>query len=306
MARAIRTPLVSIALCTYNGEKYLKEQISSIINQKYRNLEIIICDDFSSDGTIDILKKFTEADARIRLHINSENIGFNKNFKKCISLCNGELIAPCDQDDIWRPEKIQILVDSIGDKDLTYCDSAVIDKTGNPLNCRISTFRRMYQGKNPLAFLLTNCISGHAMMVRKSLLSSIEIPEGLYYDWWIAIAACSRKGLAYVDEPLVMFRRHSAASSGIASKNFDESISASDFINEKKNILSWIVRLNGRSSHDAKRMLEYLASKEKINSKIVLAITFTKNIWAILYIHSKNPIGLIKKTRKFVFSRNLD
>ena len=300
MAAQIRTPLVSIALCTYNGKKYLEEQILSIINQKYRNLEIIICDDFSSDGTIDILKKFTEADARVRLHINSENIGFNKNFKKCISLCNSELIAPCDQDDIWYPEKIQILVDSIGDKDLTYCDSALIDETGKSLNCRISTLRRMYRGKNPLAFLLTNCISGHAMLVRKSLLSSIEIPEGLYYDWWIAIAACSRNGISYIDKPLVMFRRHSAASSGIASKNFDGSVPVSDFMNEKKNILSWIKQLNGRSSHDAKRILESLESKEKIKSKLVLIAFFAKNISAIFYIHSKRPISLMKKIQKFI------
>lgn len=303
MTAQIRTPLVSIALCTYNGESYINQQIESLLAQTYPNFEIIIVDDNSTDGTLAACEFYKNKDGRIRLLKNEVNIGFNKNFKTAISACTGEFVAPCDQDDIWHPDKIKKLIESIGDQDLSYSDSELIDESGNPLNCRISTLRRMYQGKNPLAFLLTNCISGHAMLARKSLLLSIEIPDELYYDWWIAIAACSRNGIAYVDEPLVMFRRHSAASSGIASKNFDGSVSVSDFLNEKKSILSWIVQLNGRSSHDAKRMLESLSDKEKIKSKLILAATFTKNIWAIFYIHSKNPVGLMKKTHKLIFKR---
>src|SRR5258708_3925751 len=103
--------LVSIALCTYNGEAYLKEQLDSLIDQTYPNCEIIIVDDCSKDGTVDILKQYANEYTQIKLYINTENLGYTKNFEKAIVLCNGEYIALCDQDDIWDKNKISIMID---------------------------------------------------------------------------------------------------------------------------------------------------------------------------------------------------
>ena len=112
--------LVSIALCTYNGEAYLKEQLDSLIDQTYPNCEIIIVDDCSKDGTVDILKQYANEYPQIKLYINSENLGYTKNFEKAINLCNGEYIALCDQDDIWDKNKISIMIHRIGDNILIY------------------------------------------------------------------------------------------------------------------------------------------------------------------------------------------
>ena len=79
-------PLVSIALCTYNGERYLARQLDTLIEQDYPNLEIIITDDVSSDGTLEILKQYREKDSRIQFHQNAENLGFIKNFEFYISM----------------------------------------------------------------------------------------------------------------------------------------------------------------------------------------------------------------------------
>ena len=103
-------PLVSVVLCTYNGEKFLYPQIDSIIAQTYPNLEIIIVDDASSDNTPFILEEYSRKDSRVKYHINSANIGYNKNFEKAFSLASADYIAISDQDDIWESNKIELMM----------------------------------------------------------------------------------------------------------------------------------------------------------------------------------------------------
>ncbi len=111
-------PLVSIAMTTYNGEKYLSAQLDSILNQTYKNLEIIICDDCSTDDTRQILTNYSKKDSRIKLFFNDKNLGYSKNFQKAISLCTGNFISLSDQDDIWIPEKISLGINNIQNYDL--------------------------------------------------------------------------------------------------------------------------------------------------------------------------------------------
>jgi glycosyltransferase involved in cell wall biosynthesis len=99
--------LVSILLATYNGSGFLRDQLDSILKQSHSNLEIIICDDASTDSTWEILMSYAEADERIRLFRNHDNIGYNKNFASMVSKASGEYIAFSDQDDIWHVEKIK-------------------------------------------------------------------------------------------------------------------------------------------------------------------------------------------------------
>src|ERR1700754_726282 len=115
--------LVSIALCTYNGEKYISQQLDSILRQTHRNLEIIIVDDCSADNTFNIVKRYSILDSRIKCFRNEVNIGFNKNFEKAIKLATGDYIAISDQDDIWLPGKVELLLNNIGDNWLIFSNS---------------------------------------------------------------------------------------------------------------------------------------------------------------------------------------
>jgi len=99
--------LVSIALATYNGERFLKEQIESLLNQTYKNIEIVISDDKSTDKTLEILNYYLQKDERIKFSINQNPSGFQKNFEKAIEQCCGEIIFLCDQDDVWYENKIE-------------------------------------------------------------------------------------------------------------------------------------------------------------------------------------------------------
>ena len=106
-------PLVSIALCTYNGAGFLAKQLDSLLSQSYETIEVIAVDDCSTDSTWDILQAYARKDNRLQTHKNDYNIGHTRNFEKAIALCKGDYIALSDQDDIWVGDKIKILMEDL-------------------------------------------------------------------------------------------------------------------------------------------------------------------------------------------------
>ena len=201
-------PLVSIALCTFNGEKYLAEQLDTLITQTYPNIEIIVVDDCSTDSTLKILKEY-ESRNLIRLYQNEKNIGFSKNFENAIQLCKGEFIALSDQDDIWEKNKIKLLLDNIGDSILIYHDSELINSTGQSLNKRMSDVNNFVKGTNNKAFIFRNCIAGHMIFFRKKLTSFIfPVPDIFFHDWWMVYAATTIDRITFVPNVLVKYRQH--------------------------------------------------------------------------------------------------
>ena len=104
--------MISIALPTYNGEKYIREQLDSIYNQTLVPDEVVVVDDCSTDNTVNILEEYSQRYG-LKYFVNDSNIGYNKNFEKAIRLCAGDYIALSDQDDVWFPTKIQVSYDAI-------------------------------------------------------------------------------------------------------------------------------------------------------------------------------------------------
>lgn len=213
-------PLVSVALCVYNGERYLREQLDSILAQEGVRLEIVAVDDCSSDGSLALLREYAARDPRIRVVANEANLGHLCSFDKCMALCSAPLIAPADQDDVWEPSKLRRLHAALGDADLAYCDSAYIDGEGRPLGRSISDdLGVMHAGRDPLRYVFQNTVSGHALLVRREVFDAARpFPDLLYHDWWLAMCAASRNGVVYVDAPLVRFRRHGEAYSPLGKK----------------------------------------------------------------------------------------
>lgn len=204
--------MVSIALCTFNGERFLKEQIDSILAQTYSDFELIICDDGSTDRTIDIISTYKELDSRITLYKNETNLGFVKNFEKAISLCSGDYIALADQDDIWKANKIEILVENIHDNLLIYTDAILVDVDSKTLGKNlIRPKKNLIKGANRnRAFLLTNCVSGNTLMFSSNLVEHIlPIPDTVsFHDIWIAFVASTEGAITYVEDALTYYRRY--------------------------------------------------------------------------------------------------
>jgi glycosyltransferase involved in cell wall biosynthesis len=211
--------LVSVVMCTYNGSRFVAEQIASICNQTYKNLQIIIVDDASADPTYEIVKQYAGKDERIRSYRNDNNLGFNLNFNKACRLATGDFIAIADQDDIWELTKIEkLLAKMVEDPDtlLVHCISARFEKFGK-FHLKSHKLVNYLAGHDPRNFFLSNYISGHNMLIRKELLErSLPFPGNVYYDWWLAaVASCNGK-IEPVPEILVWHRVHDSNATGAA------------------------------------------------------------------------------------------
>jgi len=204
---------VSVVMATYNGEKYIADQIQSIIDQTEKNIELIIQDDASSDKTVEIIRSF-EKSMKISLQINKKRIGFVSNFEKGIARATGRYIALSDQDDIWVENKIENLINEIGSADLIHSNCELIDDAGNILFSKWKKAALIRNAGSELLF--ENDITGCTILFKKELLSIIlPFPLGLsYHDWWIAMCAASRKGIKYVDQALVKYRQHNNQEAG--------------------------------------------------------------------------------------------
>lgn len=203
-----KNPLVSIALCTYNGSVFLREQLDSILNQTYTNLEIIISDDASKDDTLSLLGSY--ADSRIKILDNKTNIGLELNFFRAIEACTGAYISVADQDDIWLPEKIEELLALMPGHTLVYADSAFVDAAGRPDGRKLSDLRRMYSGGDNRVFSLCfiTCLYGHALMFDASLKGALSSHPHICHDGWIAFIASTYGRIHYYDKVLVLYRQH--------------------------------------------------------------------------------------------------
>jgi len=209
MHDAANNPIVSIVLATFNGERYLKEQLDSVFQQTYCNLEIIAVDDSSSDNTVSILREYALSHCNLKVYVNDKNIGHIKTFEKGITLSTGDFIALCDQDDIWDKQKIELLMQKINDYGMVFCDSAFIDEAGKSLNKKISDIKNLSTYNNCIPFIMENCISGHAALMKREIaIAAIPFPKDIIHDWWLAFVASTKGAVYFVDQPLVKYRQH--------------------------------------------------------------------------------------------------
>jgi len=211
--------LVSVVMCTYNGGRFLAEQLESICAQTYDKLQIIIVDDASADNSYEIIKHYADKDKRIQPYRNNNNLGFNLNFNKACRLATGDFIAIADQDDIWELTKIEKLLAKISEYPgtlLVHCISARFEKFGK-FHLKSHKLVNYLAGKDVRNFFLSNYISGHNILLRRSLLEkSLPFPGNVYYDWWLAaVASCNGK-IAVVPEILVWHRMHDSNATGAA------------------------------------------------------------------------------------------
>ncbi len=207
--------MISIAMATYNGEKFLLEQVESILNQSYKDFELIVCDDCSKDNTLSLLNEFQKKDSRIHVFENETNLGFKKNFEKAVGLCKGDFIAFCDQDDIWTQNHLSVLVENINGKDLICGKAELVDTNGNSLGVSTSECfipHAPSEDKDEVfeQLLYSNFVQGTACMISRNLVQYIfPIPDCVrFHDWWAASISCLHNGLCYVDEVVLKYRQH--------------------------------------------------------------------------------------------------
>jgi glycosyltransferase involved in cell wall biosynthesis len=225
---------ISVALCTYNGEKYLQHQLESIKNQTHGIHELVVCDDGSNDQTISILEDFkSHVDFTVEIHVNATNIGSSKNFEKCIQLCTGDIIFLCDQDDWWYEEKVETQMKFFKahpEIDAVFSNAIMVDQkgipTGNTSFDQIEFYPEM-QTKWNLGYsfemlLKGYVVTGATLAIRKKICVEVFpvpaiIPE-LIHDGWISLYLSRKQKIGFISDPLIQYREHSSQQVGLKGK----------------------------------------------------------------------------------------
>ncbi len=238
------TVKISVLLATFNGAKHVHSQLQSITDQTRPPDELVICDDGSTDTTLEIVREFAAHQKfPVHVHLNEANKGYRRNFLDGFSMCSGDYVALCDQDDVWLPEKIASLaarVKSGANPSLIFSDCRLVDEHLNDLGIGglarrgISELEReSISGGNLIYILLSRpCITGMTMFCnRQRVLDNIPAMPEISHDFAISLGFALGGDYAFVDQPLVKYRQHSNNALGMSSrKQRKPSLFRSDFV----------------------------------------------------------------------------
>lgn len=197
-------------MTTYNGDRFLKEQVYSILNQIRPEDELIISDDSSIDGTVEILKGIM--DSRVKLLLNNTFRDPIMNFQNCLKQASGEFIFLADQDDVWLSSKYVQMINLLKDYDVVISDSIIVDEDLKVLES--SFFKFFGSGKGIFKNVIKSSYYGSCMAFRKSLLDrSLPFPntKEIGHDLWIGLVGEMTGKVFFYDEPLILYRRHALA-----------------------------------------------------------------------------------------------
>jgi glycosyltransferase involved in cell wall biosynthesis len=264
----------SVAMCTYNGARYVQEQFDSIAAQTRPPDELIVCDDVSQDETVKIAQSFARTSSfPVRVKVNETTLGSTRNFDQALSLCEGDLIAFSDQDDVWMPQKLrEIEKRLLNGAALAFTNGDIVDSSLRSLGRSVWQAVRFgpkeqAQFANGAAFevlLDHNVVSGCAMAFRAEFKALVRpIPDGLrhdgvpvLHDWWTAILIAAVSELSVIDEQLVKYRQHERQQLGVrplanATEQASVFASRSNSLQAELIYLSAIrERLSGRSEFE--------------------------------------------------------
>lgn len=279
---------IDVLLATYNGEKYLKEQIDSILNQTYKNIHLIISDDNSKDSTRAILEQYQKQDSRITIYLQEQNLGYIKNFEFLLKKVESNYYMLSDQDDVWLSEKIEKSIQTLKNQnaDLVFGDLEVVDEnlqTIYPsfgdfmlLNRKIKKYINSYKVN-----YLYNCVTGCTILSKKEYIKDIlPIPHDSKYvphDYWMGIMVALKGKLAYMPEKYIKYRQH--GNNQIGTDKISHKFKKLDqvrelFINVKLGIFGAYVENNSRFPEEIQKLnlqaLEYfkmVQNKKNFNFK---------------------------------------
>ncbi len=212
---------ISVAMCTFNGAKYVEDQLQSIAQQHRLPDELVVCDDRSSDETVSIVRQFAKnAPFDVSIVVNDKNLRSTKNFEKAIGLCKGDIIALADQDDIWYPEKLKVLEESFaGDKTIgaVFSDADIVNENLDLLGYRLWEVIEFDEAEKKLAadyglfhvLLKRNVVTGATMAFRREYFPRMAPIPGIWvHDGWAALIISALAKVVAIDKPLIMYRQH--------------------------------------------------------------------------------------------------
>lgn len=276
---------IDILLATYNGEKYLEEQLDSIIKQTYSNFRLIISDDCSTDNTKNILQEYEKKDDRIIVYYQKENLGFIENFEFLLTKVESKYYALSDQDDIWFENKIEKEIEVLEkeDADLVFCDLEVVDENKQTMQKSfiesMNLKSKIKKAKDNKIAYLYNTVTGCTIVAKNKFMDIIfPIPnetKHLLHDHWIALMISIYGKVSLIDKPYIYYRQHSQNQIGVEKvsykmEKFDDVRNL--FLKVKLELFSTYVKNNNRFPKDvqeenmqALKYFEMVKNKDNFN-----------------------------------------
>lgn len=266
---------LSIALCTYNGAPFLREQLESFTTQTRPPDELIVCDDRSSDDTVKMVEAFASvASFPVSVHVNPTNLGIRGNFEAALRRCTGDVIFLADQDDIWLPGKLARF-EEIFERDATvglvFCDADVMATDGAKLGythwdvCHVDPRKRdmLRRGEAFDAFLRHPWAASATMAIRRELLEAVlPLSEHWMHDAWISLVAASVSKVVAIEEPLNLYRQHATQAIGGRAKSrwerYRENVGdkTGEYEREVRRFTDLRARVSGRAPSERARTIE--------------------------------------------------
>lgn len=226
---------VSVALCTFNSSRYLREQLRSIADQSRLPDELVVADDGSTDETLDIIEEFASVVGfPVRVLEPGGHLGVARNFERAILATTGQIIVLSDHDDAWLPDRIEVSVAALSAGVLAvHGDADIIDDAGTQTGDQLMDLlmptpderRAMGSGALFPALLKRNLATGATMALRRELFDACRpFPAAWVHDEWLAISAAVADGLRFVDRPLIRYRLHGGNVIGASKPTFGHNI----------------------------------------------------------------------------------
>jgi glycosyltransferase involved in cell wall biosynthesis len=271
-AQDSKSPLVSVVLIVRNGGNYLSPQIDSILAQTYTNLELLICDDCSTDQTPQLAQDYMRRDPRVRYVRNEVNLHVSLTFDRQCHLCRGEFIAPSDADDVWLPQKIEKQVAYLmahPETQMVFTDDMVVNED---LSMKLGSFQKKIGNPSRGGRLLItdqlkrNFVPFHVSCFRSTVLPKLlPMPKQsvITYDGWAAFVCLLNGPIGYIDECLVLYRQHQSNMVGAGTrdnayyiKRVNDAAVLREYINSKSSQMPIYERLLAMEpGKDARRAL---------------------------------------------------
>ena len=199
--------MISVCIATYNGERFIREQIDSILRQLSSDDEIIVSDDGSTDDTISIINSID--DKRIRIIEGPRKHSPTLNFERAMKEAKGDYIFLADQDDVWKPNKVEVCIKWLQNYDCVVSDAEVTDSNLNPLYPSLYAIMQVRHGRI-YNTIWKNGYTGCCMAFRRNVLkASLPFPKNIpMHDIWIGNVAAYKYNMKFIPDKLIFFRRH--------------------------------------------------------------------------------------------------
>ena len=295
--------MITVLLASYNGERYIEQQLDSLLEQTYGDFKILISDDGSKDGTLGIIKDYIKRYPNKICLLEGEPTGSaKKNFMKLLNACNSEYMMFCDQDDYWNKEKIEITYKKMQELEakrsglplLVHTDLFVADAGLNIISESFFEYQKISPDRNKLEnVLVQNNVTGCTVMINKRLADMLKAKtpqKYIMHDWWINIIATAFGTVDYINQPTMYYRQHS--DNEVGAKN----ATGMDFLVSKiKNIGK--VKKNYYDSFSQAKSFAELYKNELSAEQLEIVNAFAS-------LADKNMISKINTINKYGFKKN--